>query len=132
MSDSKDAPASPEIRGPKPLLVLGALVAGLLLGIMSPQLNDQARGAVSGAASIVGGLWLKSLEMTVVPLIVGLLVTGIAQSAEAARGGRIAGRAVLWIVILSTASAVIGAVLMLLLVRIVPLSSSAVRAKTRS
>ena len=128
MSDSKDAPASPEIRGPKPLLVLGALVAGLLLGIMSPQLNDQARGAVSGAASIVGGLWLKSLEMTVGPLIVGLLVTGIAQSAEAARGGRIAGRAVLWIVILSTASAVIGAVLMLLLVRIVPLSSSAVAA----
>jgi Na+/H+-dicarboxylate symporter len=73
-------------------------------------------------------LWLKSLEMTVIPLIVGLLVTGIAQSAEAARGGRIAGRAVLWIVILSTVSALIGMALMLLLVRLVPLSSSAVAA----
>jgi Na+/H+-dicarboxylate symporter len=71
---------------------------------------------------------LKALEMTVVPLIVGLLITGIARSAEAARGGRIAGRAVLWIVILSTASAVIGAALMLLFLRLVPLSASAIAA----
>jgi len=128
LNDTKDAPASPEIRGPRPLLVLGALVAGLLLGILSPQLTEQVRNAVSSAASIIGGLWLKSLEMTVIPLIVGLLVTGIAQSAEAARGGRIAGRAVLWIVILSTASAIVGAALMLLFVRLVPLSASAVAA----
>jgi Na+/H+-dicarboxylate symporter len=128
LSDDKGAAASPEIRGPKPLLVLGALVAGLLLGIFSPHLTDQINGPISGATSIIGGLWLKSLEMTVIPLIVGLLVTGIAQSAEAARGGRIAGRAVLWIVILSTVSAVIGMALMLLLVRLVPLSSSAVAA----
>jgi Na+/H+-dicarboxylate symporter len=128
LSDDKDAAASPEIRGPKPLLVLGALVAGLLLGIFSPHLTDQIKGPIGGGASIIGGLWLKSLEMTVIPLIVGLLITGIAQSAEAARGGRIAGRAVLWIVILSTVSAVIGMALMLLLVRLVPLSSSAVAA----
>jgi Na+/H+-dicarboxylate symporter len=83
---------------------------------------------VAATASVVGGLWLKALEMTVVPLIVGLLVTGIAQSAEAARGGRIAGRAVLWIVILSTASAVIGAALILLFLRLFPLSGSSVDA----
>jgi len=98
-----EASASPEIHGPRPWLVLGALVLGLILGILSAHWIDPLRSGATATASIVGGLWLKALEMTVVPLIIGLLVTGIAQSAEAARGGRIAGRAVLWIVILSTA-----------------------------
>lgn len=127
MSD-KEASASPEIHGPRPWLVLGALVAGLLLGIASSHWSEPLRAGVGATASIVGGLWLKALEMTVVPLIVGLLVTGIAQSAEAARGGRIAGRAVLWIVIFSTASAIIGAALILLFLRLVPLSTSSVQA----
>ena len=124
----KEATASPEIHGPKPWLVLGALVAGLLLGILSSHWADPLRSGATATASIVGGLWLKALEMTVVPLIIGLLVTGIAQSAAAARGGRIAGRAVLWIVIFSTASAVIGAALILLLLRLVPLSAASVDA----
>lgn len=128
MSSSEEATASPEIHGPKPWLVLGALVIGLVLGILSAHWTESLRSGVGTTASIVGGLWLKALEMTVVPLIAGLLVTGIAQSAEAARGGRIAGRAVLWIVILSTASAVIGAALILLFLRIVPLSNSSVEA----
>jgi proton glutamate symport protein len=124
----EEAAASPEIHGPRPWLVLGALVVGLLLGIVSPHWTEPLRSGVGATASIVGGLWLKALEMTVVPLIVGLLVTGIAQSAEAARGGRIAGRAVLWIVIFSTASAVIGAALILLFLRLFPLSTSSVDA----
>ena len=128
MSSSEEATGSPVIRGPKPWLVLAALVAGLLLGVASAQWTDPLRSGVAATASVVGGLWLKALEMTVVPLIVGLLVTGIAQSAEAARGGRIAGRAVLWIVILSTASAVIGAALILLFLRLFPLSGSSVDA----
>ena len=124
MSDVK----SPQIRGPKPWLVLSALVVGLLLGMLSPGFADPFRSGAEATASIVGGLWLKGLTMTVVPLIIGLLVTGIAESAEAAKGGRIAGRAVLWIVILSTASAIIGMALMLLLLRLVPLSDSSIGA----
>jgi Na+/H+-dicarboxylate symporter len=119
---------SPQIRGPKPWLVLSALVVGLLLGMLSPGFADPFRSGAEATASIVGGLWLKGLTMTVVPLIIGLLVTGIAESAEAAKGGRIAGRAVLWIVILSTASAIIGMALMLLLLRLVPLSDSSIGA----
>jgi Na+/H+-dicarboxylate symporter len=126
---SKAASAkSPEIRGPKPWLVLGALIAGLLLGIFSSSWAPQVGSVAGSTASIVGGLWLKALEMTVVPLIIGLLVSGIAQSAEAARGGKIAGRAVMWIVIFSTASAIVGAILILLLLKLFPLSGSAVAA----
>lgn len=132
MKDPEQAPASPEIRGPKPWLVLTALVLGLVLGIFSAKMAEPIRGDVASVASIVGSLWLDALEMTVVPLIVGLLVTGIAQSAEAARGGRIAGKAVLWIVVLSTLSAIVGMVLMQLLVRFVPLSDSSIAALRRA
>ena len=123
---SKDA--SPQIRGPKPWLVLASLVVGLVLGILSPGVSEPLRSGVASGASIVGGLWLKALQMTVVPLIIGLLITGIAESAEAARGGRIAGRTVLWVVILSTLSAIIGMALMLLFLRIVPLSDTSITA----
>jgi Na+/H+-dicarboxylate symporter len=128
LSAKSERVESPQIRGPKPLLVLSALIAGLLLGMLSPSLGAPLSSGVTAIASVVGGLWLKALTMTVVPLIVGLLITGIAESAEAAKGGRIAGRAVLWIVILSTASAIIGAALMLLLLRLVPLSDSSIAA----
>lgn len=80
------------------------------------------------AASIVGELWLDALKMTVIPLVVALLVTGIAQSAEAARGGRIAGRTVLWIVIICTASAVFGMIAIQLLVSAFPLPGGAAEA----
>ena len=76
---------SPQIRGPKPWLVLTALVAGLLLGMLSAGLSGPVRSGAESIASIVGGLWLKALTMTVVPLIVGLLITGIAESATAGR-----------------------------------------------
>ena len=60
--------------------------------------------------------------MTVIPLVVALLVVGIAKSAEAAHAGRIAGRSVLWIVIICTLSAVFGAVAIVLLTDLFPLS----------
>jgi Na+/H+-dicarboxylate symporter len=59
--------------------------------------------------------------MTVIPLVVALLVVGIAKSAEAAHSGRVAGRSVLWIVIICTASAIFGAVVIVLLTRLFPL-----------
>jgi Na+/H+-dicarboxylate symporter len=123
LSADEEAASSPNIRAPKPLWVLLALVAGLLLGIASSAVSSGLRDGVTEVASTVGGLWLAALEMTVIPLIVALLITGIGQSADAARGGRIAGRSVLWIVILSTASAVIGMVLSLILVRLIPIST---------
>ena len=38
----------------------------------------------AGIAEPIGGLWLNALQMTIVPLVVSLLITGIAG---AARGG---------------------------------------------
>ena len=103
---------------------LGALLIGLALGAMSGGMADGPRGNLLAVAGFVGTLWLNALKMTVIPLVVALLVVGIAKSAEAAMGGRIAGRSVLWIVIICTASAVLGAVGIVLLTRIFPLPSA--------
>ncbi len=94
---------------------LFALLLGLAIGAMSGGIDAAVRDSLLGVAEFVGGLWLNALKMTVIPLVVALLVTGIAQSAEAARGGAIAARTVLWAVIICTASAIVGALLVMLL-----------------
>ena len=71
----------------KASVILAALILGLGLGIL---LDSQAHG-LTEAADIVGTLWLNGLRMTVVPLVVALLITGIAQTAAAARAGKLAG-----------------------------------------
>lgn len=101
-----------------------ALVVGLTFGALASGLAPQVRTDALGVAGFVGTLWLNALKMTVIPLVVALLVTGIAKSREAALGGRIAGRSVLWIVILCTISAVFGAVATLVITHVFPLARS--------
>lgn len=125
--EASDASAAP-IAGGKAYWVLIALVAGLLAGMFAADLGDGMREPAIQAASMVGGLWLNALKMTVIPLIVALLITGIAKGAEAARGGRIAGRTALWIVAVCTASAIVGAVVMPMLTSAFPLPQEAAQA----
>lgn len=107
--------------------VLGALVVGLLLGALSNQVGAVREPLVT-TASTVGGLWLDALKMTVIPLIISLLVTGVASGAEQARAGRIAARSIICFVIVSTASAALGVVAMPLLLETFPLPASAAEA----
>ena len=101
---------------------LVALVVGLIAGILADNLTGTMKADALGVASFVGTLWLNALKMTVIPLVVALLIVGIAKSAEAAQAGRIAGRSVLWIVIICTTSAIFGAVSVVLLTDMFPLS----------
>ena len=71
------------------------------------------------------GIWLDALKMTVIPLIVALLVIGIAGAAEAARAGGSPGDAIIWFVIICTSSAIFGAVMMLVLTAAFPLPEAA-------
>lgn len=100
---------------------LGALIIGLALGAFADGLPESARTTGLEVAEFVGTLWLNALKMTVIPLVVALLVVGIAKGREAAMGGRIAGRAVTWIVIICTASAIFGALATMVLTNIAPL-----------
>ena len=100
---------------------LVALVAGLSAGAMADVFPQGVRDGLLATASFVGGLWLNALKMTVIPLVVALLVVGIAKGREAAAAGRIAGRSVMWIVLFCTLSAIFGAAMVLLLTSLFPL-----------
>jgi Na+/H+-dicarboxylate symporter len=67
-----------------------ALVGGLVAGILGAALG--APGAVSEIAALVGNLWLRALQMTIIPLVASLLVLGLVQMIRAARLGRAARR----------------------------------------
>ena len=118
--DAEDVASSP-IRGGGGYRVLIALIIGLLAGAWAQSLGDGMREPALQVSGFIGGLWLNALKMTVIPLVVALLVIGIAKGAEAARAGRIAGRTVTWILILCTASAIFGALMIELLTGLFPL-----------
>jgi Na+/H+-dicarboxylate symporter len=108
-------------------LVLGALLGGMLLGVLSNQAGA-IREPLIAIASTVGGLWLDGLKMTVIPLIIALLITGVLSGADQAKAGRIAARSVMWFVIVLTTSAAFGAIAMPLLLEAFPLPSGSAEA----
>ena len=128
MSVAADEDVAKPISGARAMWVLLALVAGLFAGAMAARMGDGLREPALQAATIAGGLWLDALKMTVIPLIVALLVVGIAKGAEAAKAGRIAGRSVIWFVVVCTASAIFGALVMPALIDIFPLPGNAAEA----
>ena len=128
MSEQGTAAAAEPVRSSGTWLVLLALVAGLVIGLGAASLGDGIREPALKATGMIGGLWLNALKMTVIPLVVALLVTGVAKGAEAARGGRIAGRSVLWFVIVCTGSAIFGTMMMMFLTDTFPLPQAAAEA----
>lgn len=71
-------------------LTFAALVGGLLAGIVGAA--SGAPAIVTEIASLVGGLWLRALQMTIIPLVAALLVLGLVQMILAARVGTAARR----------------------------------------
>jgi Na+/H+-dicarboxylate symporter len=109
----------------QPARILLALILGLLLGIIgAAAVAGQVTSAAISIAEPVGGIWLDALRMTIIPLVVALLVTGIASTAEAARAGRLAVRSLILFLVILWSSSLIGAVLLPLFVSIWPLPAA--------
>lgn len=109
-------------------LIAAALVLGILAGVGASKIGDSLREPAVQLASLVGGLWLDALRMTILPLLFSLLVKGIVNGTTALRGGNLAARSVGWFLGLSFASAVIGAVLTPALLIAFPLPAEAIQA----
>lgn len=77
--------------------VFAGLVLGILTGLACSRFAPDSVTVVSDALRPIGRLWLNALQMTIVPLVVSLLVVGINQANDIATSGRIARRAMLWI-----------------------------------
>jgi Na+/H+-dicarboxylate symporter len=80
-----------------------ALVAGLAAGAIVPQIGGAA--LTLAIAEPIGTLWLQALQMTIIPLIAGLLFTGITESVGTAGGGKVAATALFSFLLLLVFSA---------------------------
>jgi len=99
--------------------LLGGLLAGSLLA------GSSLESAVLAVSAPVGSLWLRALQMTIIPLVAALLVMGIAQMAQAARAGRTARIMLGWVFGVLVFSGLVSAILMPGLLAIFPIPQAA-------
>lgn len=90
--------------------VLTALLSGAALGILLADIQPALARDMAGVAQPIGDLWLNALQMTVVPLVVALVVLGVASTSDAAVSGRTARRAIVVFLLLLCAGAAFAAV----------------------
>ena len=88
--------------------ILVALVAGLTIGVFISWNQSDFLLAIVSWLEPIGTLWVNAIRMTVIPLVVSLLVTGLA-STSAASAARIGGRTLAIFVVLISFSALIAA-----------------------
>ena len=113
-------------------LTFAALIGGLGAGIVGGLAG--APQGVSDIAGLFGGLWLRALQMTIIPLVAALLVLGLVQMILAARVGTVARRMIALMVFVQLAGGAFTSVFMPMLLRAfpVPEGASAFLAQTPS
>lgn len=104
-------------------LTFAGLVGGLLAGILGALAGAPA--LVGEIASLVGGLWLRALQMTIIPLVAALLVLGLVQMILAARVGRVARRMIALMVFVQLAGGTFTSLVMPPLLRAFPVPDGA-------
>ncbi|SMF61545.1 dicarboxylate/amino acid:cation symporter [Allosphingosinicella indica] len=112
----------------QPTRILLALVLGIGLGIIAARIGGDWVASSTAIAEPIGGAWLNALQMTIVPLVVSLLITGIAASAEAARASKLAARALVLFITLLWMSAATAALLTPLFLGFFPMPAEAAAA----
>jgi Na+/H+-dicarboxylate symporter len=115
----------PDVRVPV-AWTLGGLLLGSALGIKLA--GTAPAGAVLEFTAPIGRLWLRALQMTILPLVAGLLVTGIGEAVAAARAGAMAGRTLGLFAAVLVGGTLASALLMPLLLDAFPLPEAAAAA----
>lgn len=101
----------------RPLRLLAGLAIGLVAGMT---IRGGAQHILSQILQPLGSLWLDALTMTVVPLVLGLVVTGIASASRTAAAGSTATRALILFAIMLIVSCLTAAFLAEALLRLWP------------
>lgn len=86
------------------LVALGAAVAG---GIALATSRDAAFLRAADAIAPLGALWVNAIRMTVMPLVVSVIVTGVASVTDIKAIGRLGGKTVLVFVAMLASLAVV-------------------------
>ena len=125
-SDQAGAPRSRLLASPTVLALL-ALAAGLAFGVgstMAPGVLGTVLRAVVAVVEPLGALWVNAVRMTLVPLVVGLLVTSVTGFSDLRALGRLGSRTVLVFVALLAGTAIFAALASPPLLAHMPLDAS--------
>src|SRR5260221_4590177 len=104
------------------LVSLGvAVVAGVIIGASgsAPLLS------AADALAPIGTIWVNAIRMTVIPLVVSLLITGVASASDVKTVGRLGGLTLLVFVALSATLAMVAVPLLRLLFQLSPATGGA-------
>jgi Na+/H+-dicarboxylate symporter len=104
--------------------VLVALAAAIGGGALIAASGSKPLIDVADALAPVGTLWVSAIRMTVIPLVVSLLITGIASTTDIGTVGRIGGRTLIVFGLLLAAIAAIVIPLASALFALLPLPST--------
>jgi Na+/H+-dicarboxylate symporter len=110
----------------EPTRVLAALVAAIICGIAIAASRNAALLRIVDFIAPLGTLWVNAIRMTVIPLVVSLLVTGVASAADMRSIARIGGRTFLTFVLLLAGTAVVVMPLSVALFKLLPVRLGAV------
>ncbi|MEK6540802.1 MAG: cation:dicarboxylase symporter family transporter [Pseudomonadota bacterium] len=120
--------------GPRisPVQILIALIGGLAAGLALAWAAPDRVESITAWLDPIGALWLRALQMTIIPLVVSLLITGIVTSVAAARAGRLAGWSIAIFFAVLWAGAIMAAFITPLLLELFPIPAEAARSLTAS
>jgi len=104
--------------------VLVALAAAIVLGAIIAALGSGTLLRAADAIAPIGTLWVNAIRMTVIPLVVSLLITGIASASDVSAIGRTGGRTIVVFVVLLGATAIVIVPLASFLFALLPLPAS--------
>src|SRR5207237_2117548 len=105
--------------------VVAALAAAIGGGALVAASGSKPLIDAADALAPVGTLWVSAIRMTVIPLVVSLLITGIASATDIGTVGRIGGRTLVVFGLLLAAIAAIVVPLASALFALLPLPSTA-------
>ncbi|HZN02138.1 MAG TPA: cation:dicarboxylase symporter family transporter, partial [Candidatus Polarisedimenticolia bacterium] len=91
--------------------ILVGMIAGALLGLVADALWGGApwlAGFITWVTEPVGRIFLRLIFMVVIPLVVSALVLGVAEIGDVRRLGRVGLRTLLYTVVLSAVSVLLG------------------------
>ncbi len=87
--------------------ILGALVAGVALGLVM--------GEHASSIAWIGQLWIRFIRMMVLPLVLAMIIGGVAALGDPARLGRLGARTIALLVAMTTLAICVGLALGVLL-----------------
>jgi Na+/H+-dicarboxylate symporter len=116
-----DQPEHPTPLSTSTSRVLLALLAGLLAGAAVAALDNAALRTVAAVIEPIGTIWVRTLQMTLIPLVLSLLVTGIVATVDTGATGRLGATALGVFLALLVGTAIVSLVVATPLVSRIPI-----------